>query len=101
MLERVCPGAGSSRISEEVMSGEQFSLKHDRAIRPAISNQDLFSATNQFAVNSRIGLIKAEGLQRTCVAEQGKACGVAVLENDRRGLVCVSRAWVLLCQLAR
>ena len=76
------------------MSGKQFSLKNNRAIRPAISNQNLFSATNQFAVNSRIGLIKVEGLQGACVAKLSEACGVADLENDWARLIGISRAWI-------
>ena len=83
-------GIGQSS-SEVILRCDADCFQGGRASSGAVGEQHLFSATNQLAVDEGVAQVKAEGLERTSVGKQLEAAGVAVLEDQRGGLVRVGR----------
>ena len=56
--------------SEVVLRCHRHCLNRDRASSSAISDQDLFRAANQFAIDDGVAKVEREALQSTCIRQQ-------------------------------
>ena len=77
---------------EEVLGGQGGGLDHHRASGLAVGDQDFLGAADEFAVDGAVGDVEAHRLEAARVGEELERRGVALLEDQRAGLVAVGDA---------
>ena len=88
VLEEQVTQAGVGEGGREVvLRGHGHGFQGDRARGAAVGDQSLLGAVDQLPVDQGVADVEGYRLEATGIGQQLEAIGVAVLEDDRRGLV--------------